>query len=556
MKTKRNLIQTGLLCAVFSTLSLQLSTVFAQGTAFGYQGRLNDRGNPANGIYDLRFTIYDSTNNPGNVIAGPVTNSATPVTNGLFAVTLDFGAGVFSGPALWLQADVRTNGSGMFTTLSPRQPVLSVPYAIMANSASNLLGTLPAAQLSGTVPLAQLPATVVTNGATGLTLAGTFGGNGAGLTNVSASQIAFGTADETNLDSNLWMFEQASRLNDFQNVNRYSWTNAIAKLRAGKTIKIELDGTGLASWLYPVFLDYLMTNLCLPFAGCNQAYLDHYQIGYTFLTNSTQGGKDGNWYGSYLVLSNNAAAVQFYTSFVWDTIEVDYITAPDGGAFNILTNNGAGGPTNVALGGIGASGPLAGRSVFWTNNSGPRQLDFYFQNSGNGTNRIVNWVVTNSKITNGFIFNWQINSSSYEYNELAVSNSISSPIYRTWSPDIIFWQSIENTNTLQTYLPAWVSFYRTNCPNAGIVLIGTYPSKNADQQQQGQIIRSIALQNAPNVAYFDGFTPFGSTNTIVAFGWWADGVHDYVNSNNWGAGAFIPWAYWLYRWVDFADYWQ
>ena len=33
---------------------------FAQGTAFTYQGRLTDQGAPANGIYDLRFTVYDA----------------------------------------------------------------------------------------------------------------------------------------------------------------------------------------------------------------------------------------------------------------------------------------------------------------------------------------------------------------------------------------------------------------------------------------------------------------------------------------------------------------
>jgi DNA-binding transcriptional ArsR family regulator len=47
---------------------------------------------------------------------------------------------------------VQTNGGTGFTTLSPRQPLYSVPYAITANSANNLLGTLPASQLSGTVP--------------------------------------------------------------------------------------------------------------------------------------------------------------------------------------------------------------------------------------------------------------------------------------------------------------------------------------------------------------------------------------------------------------------
>ncbi|MGD0746019.1 MAG: hypothetical protein ABSA45_12775, partial [Verrucomicrobiota bacterium] len=64
----------------------------AQTTAFSFQGRLNDHGSPANGIYDLQFTVCDALTN-GNVVGGPLTNSATAVSNGLFFVTLDFGSG-------------------------------------------------------------------------------------------------------------------------------------------------------------------------------------------------------------------------------------------------------------------------------------------------------------------------------------------------------------------------------------------------------------------------------------------------------------------------------
>ena len=52
------LIKRAALLLLLSTLNPQLSTVHAQGTAFTYQGRLNDGVNPAGGIYDLRFTIY------------------------------------------------------------------------------------------------------------------------------------------------------------------------------------------------------------------------------------------------------------------------------------------------------------------------------------------------------------------------------------------------------------------------------------------------------------------------------------------------------------------
>jgi hypothetical protein len=84
----------------------------------------------------------------GNLIAGPVTNSATGVTNGLFAVTLDFGPGVFTGPARWLEVDVRTNGSGAFTNLSPCQPLTPVPYALYAQTSSGTNGTLAGSSIT------------------------------------------------------------------------------------------------------------------------------------------------------------------------------------------------------------------------------------------------------------------------------------------------------------------------------------------------------------------------------------------------------------------------
>ena len=103
----------------------------AQGTAFTYQGRLNQGANPASGLYDFQFTIHDSANNPGGIVAGPVTHSATAVNNGLFTVTLDFGANVFNGANRWMEIGVRAPG-GTFATLSPRQAITPVPYAVYA----------------------------------------------------------------------------------------------------------------------------------------------------------------------------------------------------------------------------------------------------------------------------------------------------------------------------------------------------------------------------------------------------------------------------------------
>jgi hypothetical protein len=177
-----------LLTLAFSAIAL---TARAQGTAFTYQGRLNDGANPAGGNYDLRFAIYDSTNSPGTIIAGPLTNSATGVTNGLFTVILDFGTNVFTGPGRWLEIGVRKNGPGAFTPLNPRQKLTATPYAIMAGSVAS--GGL----LAGTYGSA-----VTFNNAAN-SFNGVHTGSGAGLTSLNATQLTSGTVPDARLAANV-----------------------------------------------------------------------------------------------------------------------------------------------------------------------------------------------------------------------------------------------------------------------------------------------------------------------------------------------------------------
>jgi len=106
------------------------------GTAFTYQGRLASGGQAANGIYDFQFTVFDSPAGT-NVLAGPLTNAAVAISNGLFTTTLDFGANVFTSDARWLEIAVSTNGVGAFHTLPPRQPLTPTPYALFAPSAGS-----------------------------------------------------------------------------------------------------------------------------------------------------------------------------------------------------------------------------------------------------------------------------------------------------------------------------------------------------------------------------------------------------------------------------------
>src|SRR6266581_5161546 len=84
---------------------LFLRSSFGQGTAFTYQGRLANSGTVANGSYDLTFSVWTNATGPAQV-GSTLTNAGTAITNGLFAVVLDFGAGVFTGADRWLEISV------------------------------------------------------------------------------------------------------------------------------------------------------------------------------------------------------------------------------------------------------------------------------------------------------------------------------------------------------------------------------------------------------------------------------------------------------------------
>lgn len=130
------------------------------GTAFTYQGRLNDGGAPANGNYDMIFNLYDDATN-GTVLGTFSIFGAVPVTNGLFTVELnsygEFGTNAFNGEARWLQIGVRTNNNDLanpWINLTPRQPLNCAPQAMFAQSASsadnaNMAATVPDGAITG-----------------------------------------------------------------------------------------------------------------------------------------------------------------------------------------------------------------------------------------------------------------------------------------------------------------------------------------------------------------------------------------------------------------------
>ena len=106
----------------------------AIGTDFTYQGpRLNNAGSPITGTVDLQFSLWDAA------VSGGTQQGLQPITRierfgdqrACPRRTLTLAASVLNtGANRWIQVAVRNPaGVGVYTTLTPRQPLTPTPYA-------------------------------------------------------------------------------------------------------------------------------------------------------------------------------------------------------------------------------------------------------------------------------------------------------------------------------------------------------------------------------------------------------------------------------------------
>src|SRR4028119_747237 len=130
-KSASPILRTAMLLTALIAFS---TTAFSQTTAFIYQGRMADLNTPANGTYDLQFALYDALTG-GNQVGTTQTQTGVTVSRGNFTVDLDFGS-QFPGSDRWLEISVKKPSDSSYTTLTPRQKINSVPYAVRALSAA------------------------------------------------------------------------------------------------------------------------------------------------------------------------------------------------------------------------------------------------------------------------------------------------------------------------------------------------------------------------------------------------------------------------------------
>lgn len=94
---------------------------------FTYQGRLSGADSAA----DFKFTLWDHpfATTLEHRIAAPITRDNVGLTDGLFAVDLDFEMPIPTGAGAFLQIEVASPPGSGFVTLSPRQVILPAPVA-------------------------------------------------------------------------------------------------------------------------------------------------------------------------------------------------------------------------------------------------------------------------------------------------------------------------------------------------------------------------------------------------------------------------------------------
>jgi hypothetical protein len=133
-----------------------------------------DSGNPANSQYDFQFRLFNAVSGV-TLLGSPVVLTNVAVSNGIFTVTLDFGAcpTCFDGTARFLEIAVKPSSGGTFTPLIPRQPITSTPYAIKSLNAttadglsvscvncitSSQIASVNGSAITGTISVASIPA--------------------------------------------------------------------------------------------------------------------------------------------------------------------------------------------------------------------------------------------------------------------------------------------------------------------------------------------------------------------------------------------------------------
>ncbi len=358
-------IKTCISCFALLAMAGSLSQAAPLGTAFTYQGSLQDGGSPAQGVYDLQFSVYDAVAG-GALVGGPITHTPVTVTNGLFTVVLDFGAGVFTGNARWLEIGVRTNGGGGFTTLGPRQPLTPSPYALYAGTAPLADGSVTSAKiLDGTIATADLGANAVTSAKI---LDGTITGADLANNTVGSAQLADLLAlGDSSTAGKLDVYRAATGV---PAITLDGGDGSIRTIGSDGTVRVALlNGTTYGGL-------YLYTT-----NGSNRAYIVGSSTGGEISAYAGDGSLGARIYGD----SGGGGLMNFYNDTGNVRLSLDGLGNSGGGQINLYTGEGK--TAAILYGDVGGGAQMY---LYNTNNGMRLWLDGYGASGGGQIQALAN----------------------------------------------------------------------------------------------------------------------------------------------------------------------
>ena len=131
---KRNFLAMGFTVIMVTLMSV---SAWAVPQLINYQGKLSDSaGDPLDGTYDVTFYLYTVDSGGGSIWDE---SQSVTLADGLYSVQLGtdnppFPAGLFDNESLYLEVAIYNPDTSSWETLSPRQRLTSVAYAMKAES--------------------------------------------------------------------------------------------------------------------------------------------------------------------------------------------------------------------------------------------------------------------------------------------------------------------------------------------------------------------------------------------------------------------------------------
>ncbi len=378
--------------ATLSGSSVMVITVDNGGSGYFMPPTVTIAPPPAN----ISYTTYWS--NDGSSMNGsePLFPVSVAVSNGLFTVALGdtslasmsaISAALFNQPGLQLQIWFNDGTQG-FAALNPVQNLTPAPYAVFANTASNVSGIVSAAQISGAVASANLTGTY--GNSVALTNAndsfnGSYAGDGGNMTNVNATKLGgFGAANFWQLGGNSVASGEVLGSTNDESVEFYAYGCRVLSLVP------DSSGAGAPNVIGGSPANYVAAGIRgatiggggttnVPFAGYTlvlpNSVTDNYGTVSGGLDNNAGGfaaavgGGSGNTAsGDYSFAAGQQAQAVHAGAFVWADSQGQNFGSTANDQFNVR----AGGGVRLVTSGAGMTldGPLTGTGGLNLDNTG------------------------------------------------------------------------------------------------------------------------------------------------------------------------------------------